>query len=89
MLGRENEYIVKNNKLYWFQEFKSYFYNNPNILKVIIKKQENNVLDITVFYKNLYDITLEIEDSFLSKYKLEKDIDYKLHIIKYQYNQYK
>lgn len=89
LLGRENEYIVKNNKLYWFQEFKSHFYNNPNILKVIIKKQMNYILDITVFYKCLHDITLEIEDSFLSKYKLEKDIDYKLHIIKYQYNQYK
>lgn len=89
LLGREDEYLLKNNKLYWFQEIKSHFYDNPNILKVIIKKQKNDVLDITIFYKNLCDSTPEIESSFLSKYQLQKGIDYSLKIIKYEYNHYK
>lgn len=89
LLGRETEYIIIDSQLHWFQDFKSFFYNNPNILKVKIQKSPENKLMFTIFYKNGNGAKFDMEDSFSSYFGLKKGLDYSLKTIEYQYNQYK
>ena len=89
LLGRENEYIVIGSKLYWFQDFKSFFYDNlPGVLKVKIRKNSLNKLIFTIFHKNCNGTTCDMENSFRSFFGLKK-ADYSLKVVEYQYNQYK
>lgn len=89
LLGRDNEYIMIGSKLYWFQDFKSFFYNNPNVLKVKIQKDTDSKLIFTIFYKSKDSVNFDMEDSFNSYFGIKKDLDYSLTVVGYQYNQYK
>lgn len=89
LLGRDDEYVIIGSNLHWFQDFKSFFYNNPNVLKVRIQKDIDNKLFFTIFYKSKDGVDFDMEDLFDSYFSIKKEIDYSLTVVGYQYNQYK
>lgn len=65
LLGRDNEYIIINSTLYWFQEFKNFIYNNPKVLKVKIEKDDKDKLHFTIFCKSKGNVTVDFENTLI------------------------
>lgn len=89
LLGRDDEFINNNSQIYWFQEMKDFFYNNPNVLKVKISKYNTNKIRIVIFYKKEETSKFFMEDTFKRHFDLRKNIDYEIELVSYQHNQYK
>ncbi len=88
LLGRDEDYIIKDNKIIWFYEIESNFYNNPNVLKVKIKKETQNKLNIIVYYRN--QITKkDFFKTLLKKYGLSKNLEYSISLVEFSNAQYK
>jgi len=88
LLGRDEEYIIQKNKIIWFYEIGSNFYENPNVLKVKIKKEKQNKLDIKVYHRNRIT-TSDFTKTLATKYALTKNLEYSIQLVEFKNSQYK
>ncbi len=88
LLGRDEHYTIKNDKIIWFYDIGNNFYKNPNVLKVNIKKEIDSKLNITVYHRNQI-VTDDFSDVLYSKYGLTKNSEYTMNLVEFNSSQYK
>lgn len=88
LLGRDGDYIIKKDKIIWFYEIGNNFYKNLNVLKVKIKKETQNKLNIMVYHRNQIT-TNDFSKTLLNKYGLTKNLEYSINLVEFNNSQYK
>ena len=88
LLGRDGDYIIKKDRIIWFYEIGNNFYKNVNILKVKIKKETQNKLNIMFYHRNQIT-TNDFSETLLNKYGLTKNLEYSINLVEFNNSQYK
>lgn len=88
LLGRENQYVFHNGNILWFNQLSQHFYEDAHVLKVKIKKNIQNQLNIVVYHRNV-DSVNDLKESFEAIYDFKYDSNYVLELVEFNNTQYK
>lgn len=88
ILGRENDFFLNDGKVRWFSELSQNLYDDVNVLKIKIKKQDENKILISAYYRSPVNEDV-LRKSLSEKLHLTQGRDYELKLIEFANNQYK
>ncbi|WP_143304654.1 AMP-binding protein [Chitinophaga vietnamensis] len=88
LLGREDDFIIYKGKIIWFYKLSRDLYETPGILKITIRKNAGDVLEIKIFHRNVISIT-GIQDVLNKKYDLKYGVNYHIKLMEFNNTHYK
>lgn len=88
ILGREGDFIEHQDRIIWFNSLSDELYHAPEVLKVSIRKDAEDRMEIGVFHRNKINIP-EIEEALKDKYDLHAGAHYDLKLIEFNNTYYK
>ncbi|WP_343689637.1 class I adenylate-forming enzyme family protein [Chitinophaga sp.] len=88
ILGREGDFIEYKDRIIWFNSLSDELYHAPEVLKVSIRKDSEDRMEIGVFHRNRINIP-EVEQALKDKYDLHAGDHYDLKLIEFNNTYYK
>jgi acyl-CoA synthetase (AMP-forming)/AMP-acid ligase II len=88
ILGREGDFIEYKDRIIWFNSLSDELYHAPEVLKVSIRKDSEDRMEIGVFHRNKINIP-EVEQALKDKYDLHAGDHYDLKLIEFNNTYYK
>ena len=88
VLGREGDFIEYKDRIIWFNSLSDELYHAPEILKVNIRKDKDDKLEIGIFHRNKISVP-DIEQALKDKYDLHHGDNYHLKLIEFNNTYYK
>jgi len=88
VLGREGDFIEYKDRIIWFNSLSDELYHAPEILKVNIRKDQEDKLEIGIFHRNKISVP-EIQQALKEKYDLHYGDNYHLKLIEFNNTYYK
>ncbi|HEU4552189.1 MAG TPA: AMP-binding protein [Chitinophaga sp.] len=88
VLGREGDFIEYKDRIIWFNSLSDELYHAPEILKVSIRKDKDDKLEIGIFHRNKITVP-DIQQVLKDKYDLHEGDNYYLKLIEFNNTYYK